>query len=76
MIKYKNLPELAVKYISENFNIGDILPSEVIMSELIGVNRHTYRCALTILNTRGIISVGHGKVTRVISSPLSSEEHY
>lgn len=53
------------------FKIGDRLPTETELSERFGVNRHTLRRAIKILQEEGIVGVERGRGTFVVAAPIS-----
>ena len=52
--------------------VGEMLPSENDLSEQLGVSRTVIREAIKSLETRGVVSVTHGKGIRV--NPVNSKE--
>ena len=58
--KYLHLKELT-HYIRENFEVGDILPSDRELAAVVGYTRSTIRESLIRLECFGFISIEHGK---------------
>lgn len=64
--KYQSLNDL-VGYIEENIKVGSKLPSERILSEVLGWNRSVVRESLGKLECFGYVSIEHGKSTVLIA---------
>jgi GntR family phosphonate transport system transcriptional regulator len=61
---------LAAEIASGSFPPGARLPTETLLAERFGVNRHTLRQAIGALSTAGLVSVQHGRGTFVRPAPL------
>ena len=72
----KNSVQIAIYYLSETINRGDVMKGNRDLADVIGIGLPKLREAMAILKTRGIIQIEHGKKKIVISDPLGSEEHY
>jgi GntR family transcriptional regulator, phosphonate transport system regulatory protein len=55
---------------SGSFPPGARLPTETVLAERFGVNRHTLRQAIGALSTAGLVSVQHGRGTFVRPAPM------
>ena len=53
------------------FKVGDRLPTETELSERFGVNRHTLRRAMEILQQEGVVGVERGRGTFVMATPIA-----
>ena len=53
------------------FKVGDRLPTETELSERFGVNRHTLRRAMEILQQEGVVGIERGRGTFVMAAPIS-----
>ena len=62
--------ELKEKIINKEFNIGDKLPNENILSQELNVSRTTLREAIRILVTQNLLEIRRGKGTFVINNDL------
>jgi DNA-binding FadR family transcriptional regulator len=58
--KYAHLKDL-VLYIKHTFEVGDNLPSERELADIVGYTRSTIRESLIRLECFGFISIEHGK---------------
>jgi len=66
----------AINFVCDNYGVGDVMPSNVILAEIIGVGLPQLRESMAVLKTYKILDIQHGKRKKVISDPLGSEEHY
>ena len=62
--------ELKEKIVNKEFNIGDKLPNENILSQELNVSRTTLREAIRILVTQNLLEIRRGKGTFVINNDL------
>jgi len=76
IVKGGDSVSFAINYICHNYGVGDVMPSNVVLAEKIGVGLPQFRESMAILKTQKIINIQHGKRKTVISDPLGSEEHY
>lgn len=64
------------KFILENYEIGDILPSETMLCEILNCSRTYIRERKVRLHHKGILKIEHSKPTRLIADVLLNEEHF
>ncbi len=58
--------DLRAAILSGRYAAGDALPSERVLSEELGANRHAIREALKRLQEAGLVAIQHGGATRVL----------
>ena len=63
--------KLAFMIASGLLSIGDALPSERDLGQMLGISRVTVRAAIQILAGQGLVEISQGARTRVISQPSS-----
>ena len=64
---------LRTKILSGEINVGEVLPSETSMAELLGVNRSTIREAIRLLEENGIVARKPGGKKLFVTVPQRSE---
>jgi len=53
------------------YQVGDRLPTEMVLSERFGVNRHTLRRAIELLRQEGLLRADRGRGTFVAAMPIT-----
>lgn len=72
---YVQISEILEGEIGTSYESGDYLPSEQVLAEQFGVNRHTLRRAVDDLVEKGLVERHHGKGIYVIERALDYAIH-
>ena len=63
-------------FISNNFDVGESLPGNNIMSARLGYSNQTYRDFVLTMAAKGFFKLSQGVPVVVIKDPLDCEEHW
>lgn len=68
--KYRQVADHLRDDINNNYQPGEMLPSEPVLSEKFAVNRHTIRAAVDVLISEGLVERMQGVGTRVVDQSM------